>query len=430
MNRRYDLIVYGATGYLGPLISHHISATAPATLRWAIAGRNVTKLKALSERLREAAPHVKPPAFEVAALEPNELDELASKTRLILNLAGPFCKHGTAVVEACIRQSTSYIDPAGEHTWSHQIATTLHDRAAAQRVPIIPHCAVESSPPDLMTFLLLNKIREHQLTPAGPVYFSIRHPWPGYAGSTIAAILGVLDSFSLSQISASSVPLAFCVPGAGPNSAPPVALLPVRHDPFLGHLTFNPSAMTDRAVVMRTWSLLQRYGEPDAKYGERFSFQGYSHAANLLQGWLAFLGLSVMTLLVVLLPPLRTFLAWIAPAPGTGPQVTKGAKDFVEWRAVMEAQQMSRGRAPQKVRVTGTMRIDLDPYSCSAVFVAEAALAALEELGSSKSSSLLNKLQGGVLTPASIGPAYVSRLEKAGLQIRLDLEFPGKEKLR
>ncbi|KAM3516584.1 hypothetical protein NHJ13051_009770 [Beauveria bassiana] len=115
-HRRYDLVVFGATGYLGSLVSNYLSANAPATLRWAIAGRNAAKLRELSGRLQDAYPHLKAPETVVSTLEIDDLDRMVSETRLVLNTVGPFSKHGTPVVKACIRQSTAYMDSTSEHT--------------------------------------------------------------------------------------------------------------------------------------------------------------------------------------------------------------------------------------------------------------------------------------------------------------------------
>ncbi|EJP61202.1 saccharopine dehydrogenase, putative [Beauveria bassiana ARSEF 2860] len=427
-HRRYDLVVFGATGYLGSLVSNYLSANAPATLRWAIAGRNAAKLRELSGRLQDAYPHLEAPETVVSTLEIDDLDRMVSETRLVLNTVGPFSKHGTPVVEACIRQSTAYVDSTGEHTWSHEIAMALHDHAIVKRAAIIPHCAIESSPPDLMTYLLLRKINEARLVPTGPLYFSIDHTWPGYSGGTVAAILGVLSTYSLSQINASSVPMASCVPNSGSNSPHAISILPVRYDSFLGPVTFNPSAMADRWVVLRTWSLLQRFGAVEEKYGQRFSFQGYSRAPNVLQAWLSFLAVSFVTLFVILLPPVRSLLAWLSPAPGTGPQVSREEKHYVEWKATLQAIPTTGG-LKHAARATGTMRINMDVYRCCALLVAEAALSAIEVLDSGEPSSLLTRLQGGVLTPACLGMTYIDRLKKAGLDISINLETSPKEKL-
>jgi len=43
----YDLVVYGATGFTGKLLTRYIARQVPATFRWAIAGRSTTRLEAV-----------------------------------------------------------------------------------------------------------------------------------------------------------------------------------------------------------------------------------------------------------------------------------------------------------------------------------------------------------------------------------------------
>jgi short subunit dehydrogenase-like uncharacterized protein len=262
-----------------------------------------------------------------------------------------------------------------------------------------------------MTLLLARRLRR----PLGPVFFSIQHTWTGYSGGTIASILAGLETYSLRQMMAASKPRATCMPDAGPHRPHPLPALPVRRDRFLGNLTFNPSAMADQAVVMRTWSLLQRYGHRTERYGERFSFQGYTTAQSWLQAWTSFLAISVAVFCILIFPPLRWLLRWLSPQPGTGPQVNPAKKHFVQWKATAAVDEEDVSE-PDAV---GVMRMHKDVYSVCARLVSEAALTLLdlldEEEGSG-SGSMVKKLGGGVLTPASLGMLYVERLEKAGLE--------------
>lgn len=151
----------------------------------------------------------------------------------------------------------------------------------------------------------ISKRTPAHLTSTGPLRFSIRHGWPGIGSGPIISGLASLSNYPLSQINRASAPLACTVPDAGPHNPYPSHVLPVRHEKFLGPVTFNPSALADRAVVMRTWSLLQRYGGKEEKYGERFSLTGYTSASNIFAGRLQFVGLSTAVAIVVLSPPLR-----------------------------------------------------------------------------------------------------------------------------
>ncbi|CAK37210.1 hypothetical protein CBS115989_2542 [Aspergillus niger] len=409
MNRPYDLIVYGATGYVGSLVVQYLWTHGPPTLRWAVAGRNEQKLTTLVDSLDRSNSLHQLPHIMVAINSDKDLRYMASQTRLVLNTVGPFCKYGTPVVAACIEHSTAYVDSTGEPVWTQQLAAQWHDKAIANRAIIIPHCAVAASPPDLMTLLLSRRIRQ----PLGPVLFAIHHSWTGHSRGAIESILAGLETYSPRQMMAASSPLASCIPDAGPHRPHPTApKLPVQRNRFLGDLTFNPSAVADQLVVMRTWSLLQRYGDPAERYGDRFSYHGYTAASGWLQAWSSFLVMSVALVWIVLLPPLRSLLRWLAPQPGKGPQLKHGEKHFVEWKATVEA--ADRGGEPS---VLGVMRMDTDVYSVCATLVSEAGLTLLQILERKEEEvSLVKRLGGGILTPASLGIQYVQRLEKAGLQ--------------
>ena len=263
-------------------------------------------------------------------------------------------------------------------------------------------------------------------TSTGPLRFSIRHGWPGIGSGPIVSGLASLSKYSLSQINRASAPLASAVPDAGPHNPYPSPVLPVRHEKFLGPVTFNPSALADRAVVMRTWSLLQRYGGKEEKYGERFSFIGYTSAGNIFAGWLQFLGLSTAVALIIMLPPLRWLIQYLAPQIGPGPTVHEGEKWSVEWKAVAEADLKDGGAEATAV---GVMLVDVDVFTCCAILAAEAASTLVDDLGSLMNvddrGSLAMRLGGGVLTPASLGSGYVERLQRAGFRIRVGWQEDG-----
>jgi short subunit dehydrogenase-like uncharacterized protein len=88
MNRPYDLIVYGATGYLGSLVVQYMWANSPQILRWAVAGRSEKKLVALVNSLDKSQSHRELPQIMVATLSDNDLGRMASQTRLVLNTVG------------------------------------------------------------------------------------------------------------------------------------------------------------------------------------------------------------------------------------------------------------------------------------------------------------------------------------------------------
>ena len=52
MDREYDIVLLGATGFTGRLAAEYMVQNLPAHFKWAIAGRSKSKLDALSEHLK------------------------------------------------------------------------------------------------------------------------------------------------------------------------------------------------------------------------------------------------------------------------------------------------------------------------------------------------------------------------------------------
>jgi len=109
-DREYELVVLGATGYTGKYCAEHIATHLPTDLRWAVAGRNESKLSAVLTQIKTLNPDRRVPGVEVASLSPGDIDTLAKKTKVLISTVGPFHLYGTPVVEACVRNGTHYID--------------------------------------------------------------------------------------------------------------------------------------------------------------------------------------------------------------------------------------------------------------------------------------------------------------------------------
>lgn len=109
-SRQYDIVLLGASGYTGELCANHISTHLPTDLKWAVAGRNATKLKTLIDNLRDLNRDRLQPDILAVQLNKVELDDLAKKTKVLLNTVGPYHLYSTPVVEACATNGTHYLD--------------------------------------------------------------------------------------------------------------------------------------------------------------------------------------------------------------------------------------------------------------------------------------------------------------------------------
>src|SRR5690242_7328549 len=113
-DRPYDIVLYGATGFTGALTAEYLAGNAGGT-RWALAGRNRSKLEAVRARLAETDPGLAGlPLLHADAGEPESLRELAAATRAVITTVGPYITYGEPLVAACAAAGTDYLDLTGE----------------------------------------------------------------------------------------------------------------------------------------------------------------------------------------------------------------------------------------------------------------------------------------------------------------------------
>src|SRR5688572_23712569 len=135
--RDFDVTLYGASGFTGRQTAAYFAALRPPhKLRWAIAGRNREKLEAVKQSIGEAGRDVE--ILVADGGDQKSLDAIALRTRVMLTTAGPFAIYGTALVDACVRSKTNYVDITGETPWVRGLIDRYHEQAAADGTRIIP----------------------------------------------------------------------------------------------------------------------------------------------------------------------------------------------------------------------------------------------------------------------------------------------------
>ena len=85
MERSYDVVLLGATGFTGGLTAEYLAAHLPADARWALAGRDLTRLSELRSRLG-----VDVPLLQADVTDPDSLRALAESTRVVATTVGPY----------------------------------------------------------------------------------------------------------------------------------------------------------------------------------------------------------------------------------------------------------------------------------------------------------------------------------------------------
>ncbi|KAH8685845.1 Saccharopine dehydrogenase-domain-containing protein [Tricladium varicosporioides] len=400
--RQYDLVVLGATGYTGNLTAEHINEFLPADLKWAVAGRSATKLKILIEKLKKLDPKRLPPAAEVCAPTAEDLSVLAKKTKVIITLLGPYAKFGTPVIEACVKNGTHYLDTTGETYWVGRIIQKYHEEAKLAGVILLSQIGVESGPFDLITLSAVSKLQTEASLKTKEIIVSINESKLNPSGGTLASFFNMYESIDQKAMAESLQPWALS-PIKGRKYSDSANMFGLRHDKTLGLLsTSSPTARQDRALVHRSWSLL----DGGNFYGRDFFYNEYQRASNAFAGVVANLGVKILEASLSS-SFLRTVMRKFAPAPGEGIDPEQEKKLNIEIFAVAIADEAG----PCATRALAKLRYAGGPYHITAAFLAQGAATILYEDG------LLERVGGGILTPAVLGQSYIERLRDSGMTI-------------
>jgi len=124
----YDVVLYGASGFVGKqTVRYFAERVRPGEVRWAIAGRDRQKLQSVRSEVG-----IDVDILVADSQDRTGIDSLVSQTRVLLSTAGPFALYGDAIVDACVRYRTHYVDITGETPWVKGLIERYHDRAAAE----------------------------------------------------------------------------------------------------------------------------------------------------------------------------------------------------------------------------------------------------------------------------------------------------------
>ncbi|KIV96004.1 hypothetical protein PV10_03588 [Exophiala mesophila] len=420
--RQYDIVLLGATGYTGKWTAEHITSSLPTNIKWAVAGRNQSKLQALVDGLKSVnADRPSPAIITISNLTAAELTPLARSTRVIINTVGPYYKYSTPIVEAAAENGTHYIDATGEIPWVREIILKYEQTAKKTGAILIPESGLESAPSDLIAYIATRLVRKVWDCGVMDIVASVHElKTSGASGGTLATGLGLVDHYP-SKVIKETLKNSFCIspmtlkPYTKENIYPPNAE-PTTYErtglqkftgvwsyPRLGHLTTSLTAKPNEAVVQRSAGLNPYF------YGFNFTYEEYMAVSSPIIGVLVHLAVSILMLLLAF-PPTRAILKLFASyKPGEGPSKESSKNDVVELRAIAVAEQLST--PPRKA--FATFRFEGGMYELTGKLLAEGAMVLLTKEASIKSKHG----NGGFLTPSSLGDDYLDRLDKVGVKI-------------
>ncbi len=385
--RRFDLALFGATGFTGGLTARYLAANVPAGTRWALAGRNRAKLEAVAAELAPIESAAAPPELLVAdAADPAALAEVAAATRVIASTVGPYALHGGPLVAACAAAGTDYCDITGEPEFVDRTWLEHHEQARRSGARLVHCCGFDSIPHDLGAYFTVQQLPEGvPLTVAGYVRTSEAQ----FSGGTFhSAINGFARGRQTLAAAKARKRAETRDPARRVHAAPPR----LRHDRELGGWT-APLPTIDGPVVRRSAAAVPRYG-PEFTYGHNVLAKHLASIAGIAGGVGTVAALAP-------LPPVRKLLLKIKD-PGEGPDEETRARSWFKVVFVGEG-----GGERVVTEVSGG-----DPgYTETSKMLAESTLClAFDELP---------EVAGQATTVAAMGDMLLTRVRKAGITFRV-----------
>jgi short subunit dehydrogenase-like uncharacterized protein len=145
---KFDIIVYGATGFTGQLVAEYLAAqyTGKSGPKWAMAGRSLNKLASVRDAIGAPADT---PLIVADAGDPASLKAMIDQTRSVLTTVGPYQLYGSELVAACAATGTDYLDLCGEPVWMRQMIDAHEAAAKASGARIVFSCGFDSVPFEL-----------------------------------------------------------------------------------------------------------------------------------------------------------------------------------------------------------------------------------------------------------------------------------------
>ncbi|MFD5779266.1 saccharopine dehydrogenase family protein [Streptomyces sp. NPDC126933] len=156
--RPYDIVLFGATGFVGTLTAEYLAAHAPEGCRWAVAGRDRGRLERLRERLTAIDPRCAVlPVLLADADDPDSLRTLAGSARVIASAVGPYLWYGEGLVAACAEAGTDYADLCGESEFADLMYLSHDVRARETGARLVHACGFDSVPHDLGVYFTVQQ---------------------------------------------------------------------------------------------------------------------------------------------------------------------------------------------------------------------------------------------------------------------------------
>ena len=384
---KYDIVVFGASGYTGRLVAEYLQEEyANTALKWAMAGRSLDKLASVRTALGI------PDSVDLVSVDSDDaasVGQMVSDCKVVITTVGPYQLYGEELIKQCAEQGTDYVDLSGEPSWMHETIGQHSAAAKASGARIVHSCGFDSIPFDLGVYCL----QQHAITQTGKpittVKGRVRAMNGTFSGGTIASLRATMASARANPaiIKVLTNPFALTEGFTGPEQ--PTGAAP-QYDEELNRWSapFVMAAINTKNIHRSNFLMGHQYGE-DFRYDEML-FTGDGEQGKAAAEYVAkddSIGKSDLQ-------------------PGDGP--TKEERENGNYDAIFAGQNC------EGELMISSVQGDRDPgYGSTSKMLAEAAICLLENP---------TLATGGLWTPAAaMGQALIDRLQAhAGLTFQIE----------
>lgn len=352
--RELDVVVFGATSVTGRRVCAYLAERAEDSgTRWAPAARDAGKATSVLGECGVSAPET----IVADVSDEASLAAMASRTRVVLNLVGPYTHYGRPVIEACVAGGAHYVDLTGEIPFVRRMIDEFDSRAADAGVKVIQVSGFEALPADLAVLLAAEAARERFGAALEGADLEVEIgglPWPPRPSDVLSG--GTLQSMAV--IAAGDDEFDFkdpaCLitdPAAAERvrRASPISVMPRRgiHGSVLAPM--QPAAFINPAVIHRSAALR---GDEPLRYREGVRIPGPPAALPLRLAAAAAISGSQAAIAGVASAPadlrrhLSEGMASVFPSSGFGPAADR--LEGWEWRMLVTG----RASGGREVQVT------------------------------------------------------------------------------
>lgn len=388
-DKKFDLVVYGATGFTGKLVVEYLSQQYPSSdqLKWAMAGRSIDKLRQVRDEL---GVHQDIPLVVADAEDHASMQAMVNSARVVLTTVGPYQLYGSQLVQMCASSGTDYVDLCGEPVWMHQMIKAHEQNAKNSGARIVFSCGFDSVPFDMGVLYLQQAALKESGKALNKIRGRVRKMKGTFSGGTGASFKATFKAAQQDKAVFKLLvdPFSLTPDFRGPEQ--PFGNKPILEED-LGSWSapFVMATVNTKNIHRSNLLMSHQYGE-DFIYDEML-FTGPGERGQAIANQIA---------------QDKSFASEDGPKPGEGPSKEAREAGCYDVLFIGELEDGSF----LKTSVSG----DLDPgYGSTCKMISECALCLLDEA---------KDQTGGIWTPASaFGDKLIARLQaNAGLRFQME----------